>query len=140
MSNHTAVALASTFRTTQWQEQVMQQTEGGSELKRASIVNELSGPLQGEGRLEYQLMYPVKEGGDVVFTGFEQVVASWGDLQGSFVLRHDGVYSQVSGANGSLTVVPGSGSGDFISLRGEGQLVANAGEHGGEYRLTLKLL
>ncbi|POZ63183.1 DUF3224 domain-containing protein [Chromobacterium alticapitis] len=139
MGNHTAVSLASAFLTKQWQEQLMQQTEGGCELKRASIVNELSGPLQGEGRLEYQLMYPVEPGDDVVFMGFEQVVASWGDLQGSFVLRHDGVYSQVSGANGTLTVVPGSGSGGFAGIRGEGQLIAKAGEHGGEYRLTLKL-
>ncbi|VEB45725.1 Uncharacterised protein [Chromobacterium violaceum] len=49
MSAHLVVALGCAFQTRQWQEQSLLQTEGAGELKRASIVNELSGPLAGEG-------------------------------------------------------------------------------------------
>ncbi|AAQ61983.1 DUF3224 domain-containing protein [Chromobacterium violaceum] len=139
MSAHLVVALGCAFQTRQWQEQSLLQTEGAGELKRASIVNELSGPLAGEGRLEYQLLHPASPDGEVIFTGFERVAGTWNGRTGSFVLRHDGVYSPTTGARASLQVLPGSGSGGFAGLSGEGRLAAKAGEHGGEYTLMLKL-
>ena len=138
MSAHIVVALGCAFQTRQWQEQSLLQTEGAGELKRASIVNELTGPLTGEGRLEYQLLYPVSPDGDVIFTGFERVTGTWDGLSGSFVLRHDGVYSPTAGARAALQVLSGSGSGDFAGLSGEGRLAARAGERCGEYTLMLK--
>ncbi|KUM03747.1 DUF3224 domain-containing protein [Chromobacterium subtsugae] len=138
MSQHLAVSLSCRFDVGSWSEQLLQQTEGAGELKRASIVNALSGSLEGQGWLEYQLLYPADEGGEVSFIGYERVVARWGERQGSLVLRHDGVYSAAAGVSGSLRVMPGSGSGDFAGLSGDGRIVARAGEHGGEYLLTLQ--
>ncbi|MEO9385031.1 DUF3224 domain-containing protein [Chromobacterium phragmitis] len=138
MGSHLVSALGCAFQTRQWQEQSLLQAEGAGELKRASIVNELSGPLQGEGRLEYQLLYPSDPDGEVIFTGFERVTGSWEGLNGSFVLRHDGVYSSRSGARATLQVLEGSGSGGFAGISGEGRLFAKAGERNGEYTLMLK--
>lgn len=139
MSTHLAVSLACGFQASQWQEESLNAADGAGELKRARIVNVLTGPLEGEGRLEYQLLYPARPGEGVVFVGYERVTARWAGKTGSFVLRHDGVYSPTAGVSGSLLVVPGSGSGDFSALSGDGRIVARPGEHGGEYLLTLKL-
>ncbi|OHX13550.1 hypothetical protein BI347_08495 [Chromobacterium sphagni] len=138
MAKHLPVTLACRFTASQWTEQLLQQTDGAGELKRASIVNALSGSLEGEGWLEYQLLYPQAAGGDVPFIGYERVVARWGERRGSLVLKHDGIYSPEHGVSGTLTVVLGSGSGDFAGLAGDGRIVARAGEHGGEYLLTLR--
>ncbi|UTH75545.1 DUF3224 domain-containing protein [Chromobacterium sp. IIBBL 290-4] len=132
-------ATSTRFQAKQWQEQALQQQEGAGELKRASVVNAFEGSLQGEGWLEYQLLYPREAGGDVRFIGYERVVASWGDKRGSFVLLHDGVYSATAGVSGSLKILPGSGSGDFQNLSGEGRIISQPGAHGGEYLLTLWL-
>ncbi|WP_434631069.1 DUF3224 domain-containing protein [Chromobacterium sp. CV08] len=139
MGSSSAVALACRFQVSQWQETGLNAADGAGELKRASVVNAFSGPLEGEGRLEYQLLYPARPGGDAAFIGYERVTASWGERRGSFVLKHDGVYSPSAGVSGRLTVVEGSGGGDFAGLSGDGRIVARAGERGGEYLLTLRL-
>ena len=42
------------------------------------------------------------------------------------------------GVAGTLTVVPGSGTGAFADVGGSGVIKAVAGEHGGEYCLSLQ--
>ena len=138
MSQHLAVSLSCRFDAGAWSEQPLQQTEGAGALKRASGAHALSGSLEGQGWLEYQLLHQADGSGAVSFIGYERVVARWGDKQGSLVLRHEGEYSAAAGTRGELLVMPGSGSGDFAGLCGDGRIVARAGEAGGEYLLTLQ--
>lgn len=125
------------FIATNWSEAPFHEMIGAGKLSRASIANKLSGGLEGDGTLEYQLVYPNIAGIDVPFIGFERVVGQIGTRTGSFVLKHDGVFSATSGVNGKLEVVHGSGTGDFVGIGGEGTITAKAGEHGGEYAIAL---
>lgn len=125
------------FAASSWTETVFHEQTGAGKLNRASITNRLSAELEGEGVLEYLLTYPVSEGEPVPFVGYERVVGRMGALQGSFVLRHDGVFSRTSGVTGQLDVMPGRGTGDFANLGGQGTISAKAGEHGGVYALAL---
>jgi hypothetical protein len=134
----TTPPLRCAFVAASWSEAPLHEMEGAGKLSHASIVNTLSGDIEGEGRLEYLMQYPVGAGGDVAFIGYERVIVSIGERRGSFTLRHDGVYSASAGVHGTLSVVADSGSGAFAGIGGHGTLEAKAGEHGGQYTLTLQ--
>ncbi|MDW5418492.1 DUF3224 domain-containing protein [Iodobacter sp. CM08] len=123
-----------------WSEIPFHEMSEAGKLSRASIVNTLSGDIEGEGVLEYLLAYPKIAGDDVIFTGMERIVAKMAARDGSFVLRHEGVFSASAGVSGSLTIIEGSGSGDFTGIRGQGQINAKKGEHGAEYNLILETI
>ena len=125
------------FVASSWAEVAFHELAGAGKLSRASITNRLSGALEGEGVLDYLLSYPVTEGAPVTFVGYERIVGRIGALQGSFVLRHDGVFSKIAGVTGRLDVVPGRGTGAFADIYGDGTISAKVGEHGGVYALTL---
>jgi len=125
------------FAAGSWTETVFHEQAASGKLSRASINNLLSGEFEGEGVLEYLLSYPVCEGDPVPFVGYERIVGRMGALQGSFVLRHDGVFSRTSGVTGQLDIVLGRGTGDFATLGGQGTISAKTGEHGGVYSLAL---
>jgi hypothetical protein len=57
------------------------------------------------------------------YVGFEHVSGRHGDRSGTFVLRHTGTFAGGE-ARASVTVVPGSGTGELRGLRGEGSFVA----------------
>jgi len=57
----------------------------------------------------------------------ERVVGRVGGRSGSFVLQHSGAFEN-GAAKGTLSVVPGSGTGDLRDLRGEGGYVAQEGQ------------
>jgi Protein of unknown function (DUF3224) len=65
----------------------------------------------------------------VSFVGLECVVGRIGNRSGSFVLQHSGTFEDNT-ARGTLSVVPGSGTGDLRGLRGEDGLVWPHGQHG----------
>lgn len=120
-----------------WIEAPFHEMDGAGKLSRASIVNTLSGEIEGEGTLEYLLAYPITAGRDIAFIGYERIVGQIGSHKGSLVLEHEGTFSPESGVNGRLAIVLGSGVGDFSGIAGAGSIAAKAGEHGGEYALTL---
>lgn len=121
-----------------WSETPFHEMPEAGKLSRASIVNTLSGALEGLGTLEYLFVYPITPTDDVLFSGYERIVGQIGALQGSFVIKHEGIYSAATGVNGSLTIVAGSGSDDFFGIRGQGNIIAKAGEHGGSYTLYIE--
>lgn len=113
-----------TFEGKTWDEAPYSEVDGGAKLARASVTNVFSGGVEGEGTLEYLLVYgPDGSGG---FVGFEQVVGSIGGRSGSFALRHEGTF-EGSTVKATWSVVPGSGAGELAGLRGEGGFVS---EHG----------
>lgn len=113
-----------TFEGKTWDEAPYSEVDGGTKLARASVTNAFSGDVEGEGTLEYLLVYgPDSSGG---FVGFEQVVGRIGDRSGSFVLRHEGNF-EGSTVKATWSVVPGSGTGELAGLTGGGGFVS---EHG----------
>lgn len=121
-----------------WSEIPFHEMDGAGKLSRASITNSLSGEFEGQGILEYLLSYPKTEGSDVPFIGYECIVGRIGTRVGSFAVKHDGAFSPTSGVKGKLEIIPDSGTGDFTGIRGHGTISAKAGEHGGEYSITLE--
>jgi hypothetical protein len=113
-----------TFQGTSWEETTFSEVEDGAKLARASVTNVYAGDLEGEGTLEYLLIY--REDGSCGFVGVERIVGRLDGRSGSFVLEHRGTY-EAGTATGSWLVAPGSGAGGLHGLKGEGGYVA---EHG----------
>lgn len=125
------------FNAKNWSETPFHELSGAGKLSQANITNTLTGEIAGEGSLAYLLSYPHQEGNDVLFIGYERIVGCIGTRNGSFVVKHEGVYSRSKGVSGTLQIVAGSGTGDFSGVTGSGTITANAGEHGGQYTLTV---
>lgn len=110
-----------TFKGVSWDEQPYSEVEGGPKLSRASVTNHYSGVIEGEGTLEYLLMY--RADGTCPFVGAERIVGSVGGRSGSFVLKHEGEFADET-ATTTLTVVEGTGTGELANLRGTGTFAA----------------
>ncbi|AMC33880.1 DUF3224 domain-containing protein [Janthinobacterium sp. B9-8] len=121
-----------------WAESPFHEMENAGALSRANIINTISGELVAEGILEYLLAYPNTQGTEVPFIGYERIIGSIGSLNGSFIIKHNGIFSPTAGVSGNIEIVSGSGTNDFSSIRGKGKITAQTGEHGGEYFLELE--
>lgn len=135
---HLPPILKCQFIAKSWTESPIHEMKNAGKLSRASIVNTISGDIAAEGILEYLLAYPQTQGAEVPFTGYERIIGTIGSLHGSFVIKHNGIFSPTAGVSGSLEVVRGSGTDDFSGINGKGSITAKAGEHGGEYILELE--
>jgi hypothetical protein len=100
-------------------------------LTRASVTKTFTGEIEGEGRVEYLMMY--RSDGTATFVGFERFVGRIGARTGTFVLQRTGVFESGQ-AMESYSVVPGSATGELIGLRGDGSSVVG---HGAEHPFTL---
>ncbi len=113
------------FTCRSWDEKPYSAIDGGPRLTRASVTNSFEGDIEGEGTLEYVMVYRDDSSGS--FLGLEHLVGRLGGRAGSFVLQHSGTFE-----GGTVTatwrVVPGSGTGELRGLRGEGGFVAKHGE------------
>ena len=127
MSTHATA----TFEVKSWDEKPYDEMDGGPKLTRASITKSFTGGIEGEGTLEYLMMY--RDDGTASFIGLERITGRVGDRAGSFVLEHTGT-SDGSTATASWSVVPGSGTGDLRGLRGEGGFSSG---HAESYPMTL---
>lgn len=106
-----------TMQYVSWDEQVYSQVEGGPKLTNSSIVHKLAGDIEGEGKLDYVMLYLDEH--NTTFLGYEQVTAKLGKRSGTFVLRHEGKL-EGGAAKVALEVVAGTGTGDFRGMRGSG--------------------
>ena len=102
-----------------WEEQPFHEIEDGPNLMRASVRQGYRGDIEGEGTLEYLMIYQAD--GFVPTLAVERVVGRIGDRAGSFVLRHSGSYADNT-ARSTFEVVPGTATGDLRGLRGTGAL------------------
>ncbi len=114
-----------------WDEKPYSEGPDLPKLARASVAKTLTGDLEGEGLVEYLMMY--RSDGTASFVGFERVVGRLGGRSGSFVLQRSGVFEE-GRAKESYSVVPGSATGELRGLRGEGR---SAVGHGLEHPFTL---
>jgi hypothetical protein len=120
-----------TFTIKSWDEKTYDEMDGAPKLTRVSATKSYQGDIEGEGKLEYLMMY--RTPGSASFMGLERVTGSVGGRSGSFVLQHNGTFED-GVAKVTLSVVPGSGTGDLRGMRGEGGF--NAG-HQPPYVMTL---
>jgi hypothetical protein len=126
--NHVASA---TFSIQTWDEKPYNEGDGLPKLTRASVARTFTGDVVGEGLVEYLMMY--RSDGTATFLGFERIVGQVAGKMGSFVLQRTGVF-EGGLAKESYVVVPGSGTGDLLALRGEGMSTVG---HGTEHPFVL---
>ena len=121
----------SRFTLKSWDEKPYGEGQDLPKMTRAAVTKTFTGDIGGEGHVEYLMMYG--SDGSATFVGLERVVGHVAGRAGSFVLQRTGVFEN-GVAKESYVVIPGSGTGDLLGLRGEG---ASAVGHGTEHPFTL---
>ena len=119
------------FAIKSWDEKAYSEGQDLPRLTRASVTKTFTGDIEGEGQVEYLMMY--RSDGSATFVGFERVVGRIGGKSGSFVLQRIGVFESGQ-AKESYSVVPGSATGELQGLRGDGN---SAVGHGMEHPFSL---
>lgn len=120
------------FAITSWDERPCGTGEDPPKLTRATVAKSYSGDIEGEGQVEYLMMY--RADGSATFVGLERIVGRIGGRAGSFVLQRTGVFESGK-ANETYSVVDGSGTGELGGLRGGGR--SSVG-HGMEHPFSLE--
>jgi hypothetical protein len=119
------------FAISSWDEQPYSEGENLPKLTRARVTKTYTGDIDGEGQVEYLMMY--RADGSADFLGLERFVGRMAGKTGTFVLRRIGVFE--SGlAKESYSVVPGSATGELRGLRGDGNTAVG---HGTEHPFVL---
>ena len=119
------------FAIQNWDEKPYSEGPDLPRLARASVTKTFTGDIEGEGQVEYLMMY--RSDGSAAFVGLERVTGRIGDKSGTFVLERTGVFESGQ-AKESYSVIPGSATGELTGLRGAG---SSAVGHGMEHPFTL---
>jgi len=119
------------FAIKSWDEKPYSEGRDLPRLTRASVTKAFTGDIEGEGQVEYLMMY-LKDG-SATFVGLERVVGRIGAKTGTFVLQRIGVFENGQ-AKESFSVIPGSATGELQGLRGHG---SSAVGHGMEHPFSL---
>jgi hypothetical protein len=119
------------FAIKSWDEKPYSEGPDQPRLTRASVAKTYTGDIEGEGQVEYLMMY--RSDGSATFVGLERVVGRLGGKTGTFVLQRTGVFENGQ-AKESYSVIPGSATGDLQGLLGDG---SSAVGHGMEHPFAL---
>jgi len=119
------------FAIKSWEETPYSEGQGRPKLTRASVTKTYTGDIEGEGQVEYLMMY--RSDGSAAFVGLERIVGRIGGRDGSFVLQRNGVFENGL-ATEAYSVVPDSATGGLQGLAGDG---SSALGHGMEHPFTL---
>jgi hypothetical protein len=119
------------FTIKSWDEKPSVEGEGLPKITRASVSRSYSGEIEGEGRVEYVMMY--RSDGTAAFLGIERISGRLGGRSGSFALQRTGEF-EGGQAKESYSVIPGSGTGELSGIRGEG---SSSLGHANEYPFDL---
>jgi hypothetical protein len=114
-----------------WDEKPYSEGPDLPKLVRASVSRAFTGDIEGEGQVEYLMMY--RSDGTAAFVGLERITGRIGGKSGSFVLQRTGVFEDGE-AKESYAVIPGSASGELRGLAGDG--TSSVG-HGMEHPFVL---
>ena len=115
------------FAIKSWDEKPYSEGADQPKLTRASVAKTFTGDIEGEGHVEYLMMY--RGDGTASFVGIERIVGRIGNKNGSFVLQRVGSFEDGQ-AKESYTVIPGSATGELLDLEGEGRTSVGHGmEH-----------
>jgi hypothetical protein len=119
------------FAIESWDEKPYSEAAGLPKLTRASVKKRYTGDIEGEGHVDYLMMY--RDDGSATFVGLERIVGRLAGKSGAFVLERAGVFEDGQ-AKETYFVIRGSGTGELIGLDGEG--ISSVG-HGMEHPFTL---
>jgi hypothetical protein len=119
------------FAIKSWDEKPYREGQDLPKMTRASVSTTFTEDIEGEGQVEYLMMY--RADGTATFVGLERITGRIAGKSGSFVLQRTGVFENGQ-AKESYSVVPGSGTGQLLGLRGEGR---SAVGHGSEHPFAL---
>ena len=119
------------FAIKSWDETAYSEGQDLPRLTRAKVTKTFTGDIEGEGQVEYLMMY--RGDGSATFVGLERFVGRIGGRTGTFVLERSGVFESGQ-AKESYSVIPGSATGELQGLRGDGR---SAVGHGTEHPFSL---
>jgi hypothetical protein len=119
------------FAIERWDEAPYSEGQDQPRLSRASVSKTYTGDIEGEGQVEYLMMY--RSDGSATFVGLERIVGRIDGKTGTFVLQRTGIF-EGGQAKESYSVIPGSPTGDLQSLMGDGN---SAVGHGMEHPFIL---
>ena len=119
------------FAIKSWDEQPYSEGPDLPRLTRANVTKTYTGDIEGEGHVEYLMMY--RSAGSATFVGLERVVGRLGGKTGTFVLQRTGIF-EGGQAKESYSVIPGSGTDELQGLLGDGN---SAVGHGMEHSFAL---
>jgi Protein of unknown function (DUF3224) len=119
------------FAIKSWDEKPYSEGPDLPKLTQASVAKVFTGDLDGEGRVEYLMIY--LSDGSASYVGLERISGRLEGRSGTFVLQRTGVFERGL-AKESYSVVPGSGTGELRGLRGEG---TSSLVHANDYLFTL---
>jgi len=119
------------FAIKSWDEKAYSEGQDLPRLTRARVTKTFTGDIEGEGQVEYLMMY--RSDGSATFVGLERFVGTIGGRTGTFVLQRGGVFENGE-AKESYSVIPGSATGELQGLRGDGR---SAVGHGTEHPFSL---
>ena len=119
------------FAIQSWDEKPYGEGQDLPRLARASVTKRFTGDLEGEGHVEYLMMY--RADGSAEFVGLERFIGRVAGKAGAFVLRRAGVF-EGGLAKETYSVIAGSGTGELRGLRGDG---SSAVGHGSEHPFAL---
>ncbi len=119
------------FAIKSWDEKPYSEGEDLPRLTRATVEKAYTGDIEGNGRVEYLMMY--RRDGSAAFVGLERVAGRIAGRTGSFVLQRPGIFESGE-AKESYFVIPGSGTGELRGMTGGGN---SAVGHGPEHPFTL---
>src|ERR687892_1680672 len=105
------------FSIKSWDEKPYSEGKDLPKMTRASVDKTFTGDIDGEGHVEYVMMY--RGDGTAAFVGLERITGRIAGRNGSFVLQRTGVFEDGQ-AKESYSVVTGSGAGETPRSRGEG--------------------
>jgi hypothetical protein len=119
------------FAIKNWDENSYGEGEDLPKLTRASVTKTYTGDIEGEGQVDYLMMY--RSDGSATFVGLERIVGRIDGKSGTLVLQRTGVFEDGQ-AKESYSVIPGSATGDLRGLQGDGR---SAVGHGTEHPFLL---
>lgn len=120
------------FAIKSWNETPVSEGQGLPRITRATVMRTFTGDIDGEGHVEYLMMY--RPDGTATVVGLERITGRLAGKRGSFVLQRTGVY-EGGRATESYLVVPDSGTGELHGLAGRG--TSSVG-HGSEHPFVLE--
>src|SRR3954466_9816481 len=119
------------FAIKSWDEKAYSEAEAKPKLTRANVTKTYEGDIEGDGRVEYLMMY--RADGSASFVGLEQFTGRIGGKSGTFVLQRTGVF-EGGQAKESYSVISGSATGELQGLSGLGSTAVG---HGMEHPFSL---
>ncbi|MEU4998764.1 DUF3224 domain-containing protein [Streptomyces sp. NPDC021622] len=133
-ADDTTTTTTGAFTFTNWDEKPVAGSDGGARIARAAVTNDFTGAIEATGTsCEYALVYTGEATG--AFVGYEFIEGTVDGREGSFVLEQRGTFS-ADGITCTVTVHPGSGSGELAGLAGTGSFTARHGDSTVPYTFT----